>query len=710
VTSNSVGVFTTDRDLVVQVWDPALARLTRINSAQASGRSLVALIPDLGTRGLIKHFRRTLQEGVVTVLAPAFHRYLIGCPPLTPSPRFKEMRQHVTIAPLEQDGEIAGLIVTLEDITPRLDRERDAVDRLARVASLDNKELVRELDDAGWRLRQRVVEEVAHRAAPDAIAALLISVRDNHLNLGLLNSALTVLRSSNVDIHSALIEFLTGPDADLRMQASLALGEQKDVRAIPYLLDALSDANPNVVYHAIEALGKLRAQESIDALLGIAESKDFFLAFPALEALGAIGNSIVAPRLLPLLQDEMLREPAVLALARVGDEFTVEAFVRILNERDAPTEMIARALAILYDRYETLYGEGAYIAGLCGRSIRPLGVQNLIGALAKADQENLRPLVLLLGCLDSPAAARVVTRHLGHPELRNEILAALVRHGSAVTELLMEQLDSEDLEVRWSAVTALGRIKDRRATPALAKLLGEDEELTIPLIGSLTSIGDPSAIDALFGLLGTPDAAVRKATVGALNALGPPEMVDRVIRLLSDPNPGVREAGVRISGYFGYRQCMETLFSLCRDADENVRRAAVEHLPFLDSDRTPKLLSEALREDLPAVRAAAAAAMAHLKPSEAVPDLIRALNDEDPWVRYFAARSLDRHGASEAASALHRLAQEDKFQQVRIAAFEALSNIDEALAAPLARFFGSSVNPDFRRAAAMVVNDRNGTP
>ena len=218
-----------------------------------------------------------------------------------------------------------------------------------------------------------------------------------------------------------------------------------------------SDPNANVVYHAIEALGKLGAQESIDALVGIAESKDFFLAFPALEALGAIGNSRVAPRLLPLLQDEMLREPAALALARVGDEFTVDALVRILNDRDAPTEVIAQSLVVLQDRYETVYGEGAYIAGLCGRSIRPVGVQNLIAAFAKADEKNLRPLVLLLGCLDSPAAARAVTRHLGHPELRNEILEALVRHGSAVTELLMEQLASEDLEIRWSAVTALGR-------------------------------------------------------------------------------------------------------------------------------------------------------------------------------------------------------------------------------------------------------------
>jgi len=102
--------------------------------------------------------------------------------------------------------------------------------------------------------------------------------------------------------------------------------------------------------------------------------------------------------------------------------------------------------------------------------------------------------------------------------------------------------------------------------------------------------------------------------------------------------------------------------------------------------------------------------MAHIERSDAVPDLVAALNDEDPWVRYFAARSLDRHGASEAATALHHLAQSDKFQQVRIAAFEALSRIDEALAASVATSFRTSANPDFRRAAALTLNGRNGTP
>ncbi len=71
-------------------------------------------MPDLEERRLLPRFERVLKDGVVEVLATAFHHYLIPCPPLTPSKRFDKMQQLVTIAPLREDGRIRGLIVTVE--------------------------------------------------------------------------------------------------------------------------------------------------------------------------------------------------------------------------------------------------------------------------------------------------------------------------------------------------------------------------------------------------------------------------------------------------------------------------------------------------------------------------------------------------------------------------------------------------------------------
>ena len=88
-------------------------------------RRLTALLPDLEKRGLLKRFQRSLKDGVVEVLAPAFHHYLIPCAPVTPAKHFDKMQQRVTIAPLRDDDAIAGLIVTVEDVTERLERERE---------------------------------------------------------------------------------------------------------------------------------------------------------------------------------------------------------------------------------------------------------------------------------------------------------------------------------------------------------------------------------------------------------------------------------------------------------------------------------------------------------------------------------------------------------------------------------------------------------
>ena len=83
-TQPAVGVFTTDNHLVIQVWDATLARLTGISDESASGQPLTSLLPDLERRGLLKRFQRSLNEGVVEVLATAFHHYLIPCAPVIP--------------------------------------------------------------------------------------------------------------------------------------------------------------------------------------------------------------------------------------------------------------------------------------------------------------------------------------------------------------------------------------------------------------------------------------------------------------------------------------------------------------------------------------------------------------------------------------------------------------------------------------------------
>lgn len=712
VSEYPIGIFTTDTNLVIRSWDEWLVRVTGISAEKACGKALDELFPDLKTRGLLARFQSVLAEGVVEVLAPAFHRYLIACALQKPSRHFSAMQQRVTIAALRERERIVGTMVTIEDVTPRLEEERDLAQRLessdedtrlraAEMLSERNwlqsaQPLLGVLSDESWRVRRAAVEGLGRRADPDALSAMLRALRYEHKNLSVLNSALQVLTMMDLDTVTPLVEFLREPDVELRIYAALALGEIYDPRSVPALIKALNDTDPNVRYHAVEALGKLRASEAVDLLCSIIESGDFYLAFPALDALMHIGDPRVCSRIIPLLENEFLREPAAEALGRLGDQEVIPPLVELLNTPGAPVHIIVRSLALLFDRFQKLYREGAHIADLTKRAVTTAGAMKLIDALEHANSEDLRDFVLVLGWLEEPAVDRALTRLLGQPAVRKEVVEALVRHGNRVTELLIEQLSSEDLDTRRQAVIALGRIGDVRAVEALMAVLKKDEELTVVAANALAQIGDRAPFHALLDFLGHRNTAVRLAAISALNSIGHPEMPEHMLRLLGDEDPVVRDSAVRIAGYFGYAQCADLLFDRCRDPDEGVRTTAVEHIVYLDDERVMETLSESLRGGTPKVRGAAARALCHVEVERSLPHLLTALHDSDEWVQYFAARSIARCGpparvecavageersaAGKLFNALAELTRADSPGHVRIAAVETLGYIGGARA------------------------------
>lgn len=741
-TPHSIGLFTTDQDLIVRSWDEWLAMRSGISVEQACGKPLAEVLPELQSRGLLNRFKGVLAEGTVEVLAPAFHHYLVPCSPHPPSARFDRMQQRVTLAPLRTEEGTVGVLVTIEDVTGRLERERelgeqlssaDEQTRLRAAEALAAEEtlapvhpLMEALGDPSWRVRRVAVQEIARSGGTPAVAALLRSLRHEYHNLSVLNSALQVLAMMNLDTVSPLIGFLSDPDTQLRIYAALALGETGNIQAVPELITAMNDADPNVGFHAIEALGKLRAQEAVIPLCAVAETGDFFPAFAAVEALRRIGNQAAAPRILNLLGNDLLRDAAVEAIGQLGGEEAVAPLAGLLSAPESPFRLVARALASLFDRYEKRYGEGAHISDLGRRFITAAGAWNLMEMLkdpgVQGDPLDLRAIALVLGWLEGSAVERALTRLLGHPTARREVVEALVRHGHRVTDLLIEQIGAEDLDTRKAAVIALGRIGDVKSVAALIGALERDAELIVIAAGALAKIGDRSAFEALVAFLGHPDAAVRQAVIAALNSLGHPDMPRTMVGLLKDSDPRVRESAVKISGYFGYPACLDLLFERCLDPSEAVRCAAVEHVAYLDENRVVPALAGALSDPNPRVRAAAARALSHVEMPLALAPLLTGLRDEDSWVRYFSARSLgkferlasgpppSRNGAAsiscpegttpdEIFNTLVRITLKDTAIQVRIAAMEALGRTGGPRAVPVLSPLIDESNPDIARAA-----------
>jgi HEAT repeat protein len=693
-----LGVFTTDERLVVRTWDAWIAAATGIEAARALNRPVADVIPGISPSGLAI-MEDVLSRGTVQVMATALHHYLFPCTPADPSSSLEQMQQQVTIGPLRDETGVVGVVVTVEDVTARVEEERRVAEGMGRHVEA----VTGLLGDTSVRVRQMAVSTLAHHGAA-VVETLVRTLQEQHRDLSVLSSVLDLLSVSDIDIVEPVIRFLEDEDTNLRIQAALILGQRRDRRAIGPLVARLGDEDANVRFHVIEALGRLHAVEASDALTALALERDFFLAFPAIQALTEIGNTHAAPRLVPLLADEMLRAPVVEALGALGDEDVTVPLVQLLNRSDAPTEVITDALSGLFTRYESRYGAGDHIADLVRRHVTAMGTQNILDAVRRVSADRLPGLARVLGWLEGEAVRRALTRLLGEDTVRAHVVEALVRNGAGVVVPLIEQLQAEDLDTRQAAAVALGRIGDRRATiPLIAAL--DDPDLTLAAAGALARIGDGAAFDALVTRLGDPDAAARQAVIAALNSIGHEDMPARIATLLTDADPLVRESALRIAGYFGYPDCLDRVLACCRDGNETVRRTAVEQLPFFEEGDVFETLASALEHDTASVRAAAASALARVEHPSRTEALLRALDDNDPWVRFVTLRTLGAIGATEAVPPVLATVERDPAPHVRLAAIEVLGRISPSEALAVLEPLTASPNPDIARTAVAALGN-----
>lgn len=699
--TGSVGVFTTDRDLVVTSWDGWLEAVTGIAAADARGRRIDVLYPELEARGITARMRRVIRQGIFEVLAPAFHKYVLPCPPRVASAHFEHMRQFVTISPLRENDEITGVSVAIEDVTPRLEHERrlllqlrapDESARLEAASTLagrhaDASLLSESLGDSSWRVRRVTSEGIAAAGGTHATGALIEALREHHSDPSVLSATLGAIAGSREDLVADLTTLCATDDADLRTYAALALGLVRDTRAVPALVSLLGDTDTNVRYHAIEALGRIGDRSAAEPLARMAEARDFFLAFAALDALAAIGEPSVASRLLPLLDEPALLGAAASCLGAIGTEDIVVPLASLFAKPDTPVLEVARGLAALYRRLQDSSGEGAIVADLARSAVGREGVRALFGALdAARDETEMHAVVTVLGWLRHDGIDAKLAALLSNTAIRQHVAEVLGGRGATAVPALVTAASELDAEGKKLVAMALARTGSTDAVPHLIGQLDGDPPVVIAAAAALGAIGDRRAFDPLVGVLDHPHDAVRRAAIGSLNSIGHPGMEDAVVRLLGDVSPRVRESAVRIAGYFGYPSCLEAMVRLASDKDEHVRRAVVEHLPNFDDARSEMLVRDALARDASAtVRAAAARGVAQIPGASSLRALLAACGDPDMWVRYYAARGLAHTGDTSASVAemLGRLALHDTAPPIRIAAIEALASFRQTGAVSL---------------------------
>ncbi|WP_257457944.1 aldo/keto reductase [Archangium lipolyticum] len=441
---------------------------------------------------------------------------------------------------------------------------------------------------------------------------------------------------------------LTDEDAEVRASAARRLGEARDERFAPALLEALCDPMSSVRDRAWRALARLGSRELLPhASRALREEPVWWVRRAAIRAAGSVAGSGALELLLEALEDPFwrVRNAAVQALAWLGE---ADAFVR---ER-------VRAFAE-GSRHGAVKAAAVYLGGVWG------------SATSSPDGEPLpppEPLLVGVGTLDNEDPAVVtarlermpasdvpvseLVRWLGDPHEPLRVLARRrlrERGGPEALRLAMRWLDEPRVPHAADEVRTLLERLDLDDMALASRILDEP-----PRPGSVewaarvaARRAHPELLERVRVLAPHPEPAVRRAALSGL--VHDPESRARVLSALDDPEEAVRAVAlsawesrpVSPEALEAYARALVAFAPRARTPRE--RRAVAEAAAFLEDEA---LLARASEDVDPSVRAVALAALVERGVlSETA--LRSAAGHEDPWIR---AAVLDTDSARTACT------------------------------------------------------------
>jgi len=236
---------------------------------------------------------------------------------------------------------------------------------------------------------------------------------------------------------------------------------------------------------------------------------------------------------------------------------------------------------------------------------------------------------------------------------------------------LIRCLDTEDRVLLETAVEALGRCGDRRATGPLSELVRvlSDDSIGCVAAAALGELGDPEAIPALIHVHEHGDEANQAEARLALDRV--PGGREALRAGLRDASSDRRQTALDALGSLGETDDVASVAAALEDPDQDVRARAARALGDIGDASAGDSLARALADPASDVRIAAAAAAGQLPDQVALDLLARAIEDPMLYVRRSAAL-----GAAAALSpgrfALLARAASDPEASVRAAAVRAL--------------------------------------
>jgi HEAT repeat protein len=388
--------------------------------------------------------------------------------------------------------------------------------------------------------KPHTLEVIASRASDDRRAvetSLLKALRAPDTDADGRRRARTALEDYGFVARSCA-SLLLGSESFERASAARSLGEMRSSQALPFLTEALYDADSVVRNECVQSLGALGLPSAIGALLDVARRH------PELPA-SVLGPALTACSVesLELTWDSPF-DSRTYAEGLGGDDFSPETVAIMAAEsyEELPEFIDDEALASALERAESEYPESRAAAAQHLAQFQVRRAVETLSALARRDEEPAvrSAAVTSLGLINHESVFVAVIAALADEarEVRAAAARAMSRLSFDRADAYVRVIESSDEEALRDVAQAA--VKAGLAAQALSRLTSEDRRQAYESFSLLTLCAKAGEVQPILDTVEcNRDIDVRLTCIRLLGLSLRPELCEQLMRIAS--NGGVPE-------------------------------------------------------------------------------------------------------------------------------------------------------------------------
>jgi len=605
----------------------------------------------------------------------------------------------------------------LEGATARLCSEVEetryaAVKELTMIRSTDVlTHLLEAVGDASIRIRNAALHSICSFPLELVFPRLEDFLRDQE-RAHLRTAAMEAFPRYGKEATPWLLRLLKDGDEEVRMFSATILGDIRDPAAVDDLIDALNDTDDNVRHASAEGLGKIGDARAVHPLIDCLH-QDFWIQYPAIIALGRIGDPSAIEHLLPLLDDEMLRQAVIESLGQIGDVAAIPALTGALSRSDPALRNDTIASLVNIQRM-------AKPKGGCLPSIKHALsdgdlIDHLLHCLQDSDPEIRRNAVIALGWLKDKRAVAPLMALMTSYDLEEYVVGALVSIGDGAISSLIEGLQNPDPRIRACIIRCIDWIGNKHGIEVCITSL-KDENMEVRNQAAMAMAGwlDPEVVeDGLIEALSDPEPEMRSLVAEILGRSSSERLVDRLLPELAMKDHSRRLLAINILGRLKNPRTRKPLQGLLEDSSAEIRSAAYIALSTLTAEGlSGEVLARGIADASPRVRRAVASSISAETGTPLEGTLLVLLRDQDQDVRLAAIEALGRIGDPSCAEDLIR-AFSDAPKHLCLAVLKAMGNLRNTRSLRFLTGFLKKPDPDLKHIAIEslgMLKDKRSVP